>query len=86
MVMHKNIRLTPHDRQKIWQLWQTGEYKVSRLAELYRVSRPTIYKILARARKQEFVPRKSVNDRFRSLKYGLKRLAKVERELEEKRK
>ena len=86
MVMHKNIRLTPHDRQKIWQLWQTGEYKVSRLAELYRVSRPTIYKILARARKQEFVPRKSVNDRFRSLKYGLKRLAKVEHELEEKRK
>jgi transposase InsO family protein len=86
MVMHKNIRLTPHDRQKIWQLWQTGEYKVSRLAELYRVSRPTVYKILARARKQEFVPRKSVNDRFRSLKYGLKRLAKVEHELEEKRK
>jgi len=86
MVMHKHIRLTPHDRQKIWQLWQTGEYKVSRLAELFRVSRPTIYKILARARKQEFVPRRSVNDRFRSLKYGLKRLAKIERELEERRK
>lgn len=76
MVVHKNIRLTPHDRQKIWQMWQTGEYKVSRLADLYRVSRPTIYKTLARARKQEFVPRKSTNDRFRSLKYGLKRLAK----------
>ena len=86
MVMHKNIRLTPHDRQKIWQLWQTGHYKVSRLAELFRVSRPTIYKVLARARKQEFVPRASVNHRFRSLKYGLKRLAKVERELEKKRK
>jgi transposase InsO family protein len=84
MVMHKRIRLTPHDRQKIWQLWQTGEYKVSRLAELYRVSRPTIYKTLARARTQEFVPRKSVNDRFRSLKYGLKRLAKVERTIEER--
>jgi len=86
MVMHKRIRLTPHDRQKIWQLWQTGTYKVSRLAELYRVSRPTIYKALARARKQEFAPRKSVNDRFRSLKYGIKRLAKVEHELEDKRK
>lgn len=84
MVMHKNIRLTPHDRQKVWQLWQTGEYKVSHLAELYRVSRPTIYKIIARARKQEFVPRRSINDRYRSLKYGLKRLAKVERYLEEK--
>jgi len=86
MNMHKQIRLTPHDRQKLWQLYQTGEYKVSRLAELYRVSRPTAYKIIARARKQEFIPRKSVNERYRSLKYGLKRLAKVERALEEKRK
>jgi Fe2+ or Zn2+ uptake regulation protein len=65
MVIHKRIRLTPHDRQKIWQLWQTGQYKVSALAERYRVSRPTIYKTLARARKQEFLPRKSVNERFR---------------------
>jgi len=86
MIMHKRIRLTPHDRRKLWQLYQTGEYKVSRLAELFRVSRPTVYKIIARARKQEFVPRKSVNERYRSLKYGLKRLAKVERALEEKRK
>ena len=86
MVIHKRIRLTPNDRQKIWQLWQTGQYKVSALAERYRVSRPTIYKTLARARKQEFLPSKSVNDRFRSLKYGLKRLAKVERELEDRRK
>lgn len=86
MIMHKRIRLTPHDREKIWQLWQTNKYKVSHLAELYRVSRPTIYKILARARKQEFIPRNSGNQRFRSLKYGLKRLAKVERSLEKKRK
>lgn len=86
MNMHKRIRLTPLDREKIWQLWQTGKYKVSQLAELYRVSRPTIYKILGRARKQEFAPRKSTNNRFRSLKYGLKRLAKIERTLEEKRK
>lgn len=84
MIMHKRIRLTPHDREKIWQLWQTGNYKVSRLAESFRVSRPTIYKILGRARKQEFVPRKSTNDRYRSIKYGLKRLAKIEYELEEK--
>jgi transposase InsO family protein len=86
MVMHKNIRLTPHDRQKIWDLYQTGNYKVSHLAELFRVSRPTIYKILGRARKQEFVPRNSGNDRYRCLKYGLKRLARVEKTLELKRK
>ncbi len=86
MNMHKRIRLTPHDHQRLWQLYQTGEYKVSRLADLYQVSRPTVYKISARARKQESVPRGSANERYRCLKYGLKRLAKVERALEKKRK
>lgn len=86
MVIHKRIRLTPLDRQEIWRLWQTGNWKVMALAEHYRVSRPTIYKVLARARKQEFVPRRSVNNRFKALKFGLKRLAKVEKKLEEKRK
>jgi hypothetical protein len=76
MNMHKRIRLTPYDRQKIWELWQTNEHKVSHLAVVFRVSRPTIYKVLARARTQDFMPRKSTNDRYRSLKYGLKRLAK----------
>ena len=85
MDMHKRIRPTPLDRQEIWRLWQTGNWKVSVLATHYRVSRPTIYKVLARARKQEFVPRKSVNQRFKALKFGLKRLAKVEQVLEEKR-
>jgi Mor family transcriptional regulator len=47
MVMHKRIRLTPFDRQEIWRLWQTGYWKVTALAEHYRVSRPTIYKVLA---------------------------------------
>ncbi|RMG92614.1 MAG: hypothetical protein D6703_01435 [Zetaproteobacteria bacterium] len=58
-------------------MWQTGYWKVTALAEHFRVSRSTIYEVLARARKQEFAPRRSVDDRFKSLKYGLKRLAKV---------
>jgi len=86
MNMHKRIRLTPLDRQEIWRLWQTGHWKVAALADHYRVSRPTIYKVLARARKQEFAPRRSENSRFRSMKYGLKRLAKVEADLERRRK
>lgn len=86
MVMHKRIRLTPLDRLEIWRLWQTGHWKVLRLAEHDRVSRPTIYKVLARARKQEFVPRRRVNPHFKALKFGLKRLAKVEDALEEQRK
>ena len=86
MNMHKRIRLTPHDRQEIWWLYQTERYKVSKLADHFRVSRPTVYKALARARKREFSPRKSTNNRYQALRYGLKRLAKVEKALEEKRK
>jgi transposase InsO family protein len=82
MNMHKRIRLTPHDRSEIWARYRRGDMKVSHLAESYRVSRPTIYKALARARKQEFKPRDSTNDRYRALKYGLKRLAKVEAALQ----
>jgi len=85
MEIHKRIRLTPLARRKIWELWQSGEWKVSVLSRRYKVSSPTIYKALERARKQEFVPRKSINNRFKSLKFGLKRLAKIERTLEEKR-
>ncbi len=86
MVIHKRIRLTPLDRQEIWRLWQTGNWKVSALAVHYGVSRPTIYKALARAWKQELIPRRSVNNRFKAMKFGLKRLAKVEKKLEEKQK
>ena len=79
------IRLTTEDRQEIWRLWQTGEWKVKDLAAHYHVSLPTIYTTLARARKQEFAPRSSVNSRFKAIKFGLKRLAKIEQELIELR-
>jgi len=38
----------------------------------------TTYTVLARARKQELSPRSSDNNRFKSIKFGIKRLAKVE--------
>ena len=48
------------------------------------VSRVTIYRILKAARVQLLVPQKSTNNRFKQAKYGMKRLAKVERAIEEK--
>ncbi|MCP4370655.1 MAG: IS481 family transposase [Deltaproteobacteria bacterium] len=86
MNMHKRIRLTPLDRQEIWRLHGTGNWTIVALAQEFRVSRPTIYKVLHRARKQEFAPRKSTNKRFLQAKYGMKRLAKVEVSLERKKK
>jgi len=44
----------------------------------------TIYKTLNKVRAKQIYPLKSVNHRYRSLKYGLKRLAKVEKQIEKK--
>ncbi len=82
MNMHKRTRLTPLDRQEIWRLYQTRIWKVTHLAERYRVSRPTIYQVLKRARLQQFAPRDSANQRFATIQYGLKRLAKVEQSIQ----
>jgi transposase InsO family protein len=84
MNVHKRVRLTHIDRQEVWRLYTSGEWTIVALASRYRVSRPTIYKVLQRGRKREFVPRNSSNARYRGVRYGLKRLAKVEARLEQK--
>lgn len=84
MNIHKRTRLTLLDRQEIWRLYQTRLWKVAHLAERFHVSRPTIYNVLKRARLQEFTPRDSTNQRFKTLQYGLKRLAKVEQTIQER--
>ncbi|WP_187790225.1 DDE-type integrase/transposase/recombinase, partial [Salmonella sp. S127_66822] len=84
MNIHKRTRLTLLDRQEIWRLYQTRLWKVVQLAEYFHVSRPTIYDVLKRARLQEFTPRSSTNQRFKTLQYGLKRLAKVEQTIQER--
>lgn len=84
MNIHKQTRLTLLDRQEMWRLYQTRTWKVTQLAEHFRVSRPTIYAVLKRARVQEFAPRDSTNQRFRTVRYGLKRLAKVEQAVQDK--
>lgn len=84
MNIHKRTRLTLMDRQEIWRLYQTRVWKVTQLAERFRISRPTIYDVLKRARLREFTPRNSTNQRFKTLQYGLKRLAKVEQTIQER--
>ena len=84
MNIHKNTRLTPHNRQAIWRAYTQDKISVTSLAQQYHVSRVTIYRILKAARLQLLVPQKSTNNRFKQAKYGMKRLAKIEREIEEK--
>ena len=82
--MHKNTRLTPHSRREIWNKYRTGKHSITGLAAEYKVSRPTLYKVIQRARGQEFSPRKSTRHDYMTAKYGIRRLAKVEQKIEAK--
>lgn len=84
MNMHKNTRLTPHHRQAIWLAYTQGKESVTSLARRYQVSRVTIYRALKAARGRLLKPKTSTNNRFKQAKYGMKRLAKVERGIQEK--
>jgi len=82
MVIHKKTRLTPIQRQEIYESYHQENRKVSDLAGSYHVSRPTIYKIIRRGRKQDFTIHSSRNKRFTCLRYGIKRLSKIEKQIE----
>jgi len=48
MNVHKRIRLTPYDRKEIWRLHSEEQWRKVNLAKHFRVSRPTIDKVLDR--------------------------------------
>jgi transposase InsO family protein len=81
--MHKHTRLLPYMRRELCKAWVAGT-TVTRLSREYRVSRVTVYKVLRRARLQEFSNRRSVNRRFRTLEYGLRRLSRTEGRLQKR--
>lgn len=84
MNIHKNTRLLPFEREAIWIAYHQNKQSVTSLAEEYKVSRPTIYKVLKLARVKLLKPQTSVNNRFKQAKFGIKRLAKVEKSIQDK--
>lgn len=84
MTIHRKTRLTPVQRREIARLRWEEHISVAELTRRYSVSRPTIYKVVHRARQNDYTVHASTNKRFRCLPYGLKRLAKVERVVEER--
>jgi len=83
MMIHKRARLTPIQRKAIFEKYKQGT-RICDLVRQYSVSRPTIYKIIHRGKNKDFTVHKSTNKRFRCIKYGLKRLSKIEAKLEKK--
>ena len=84
MELHKNTRLTPIQRQQVYSDYCKLGLRICDLTRKYLVTAPTIYNILKRGRNNDFMPHKSTNKRFRCLQYGIRRLAKIEHEIEEK--
>ncbi|MDI2111958.1 hypothetical protein [Commensalibacter nepenthis] len=83
MNMHRKTKFTLYHREEIWRLYHQEKAMVTDLAKRFMVSRPTIYVVLRRARLQLFVPMVSTNERYKTIKYGIKRLAKIEKTLED---
>ncbi|MEY4482906.1 MAG: hypothetical protein RL693_358 [Verrucomicrobiota bacterium] len=44
----KKPKLSDRQQKELIRMYQTGEYSVSDLAELFSVSRPTVYRTLAK--------------------------------------
>lgn len=84
MVVHRKTRLLPDQRKELAEDYFHRHIRVCDLVRKYRITAPTVYKILHRSRNNDHSIHKSVNKRFRCLEYGLKRLSKIEQELEEK--
>jgi len=81
--MHQNTKLLPYQRREVYRRWRDGE-KATVLAKQYRVSRKTLYEVFKKAKLGIFTNYSSKNLRYRTLEYGLKRLAKVEQKLSKK--
>ena len=84
MTIHKSARLTPIQRKELVARYFQKGVRIATLARDYLVSRNTVYNIINRSRSNDFSTHKSINKRCRCLEYGLKRLAKIEAELEKK--
>lgn len=84
MTIHKKTRLTPIQRRELCDNYHRTGLRVCDLIRKYSITAPTVYKILHHGRNNDYHIHKSINKRFRCLEYGLKRLSKVEKEIEEK--
>jgi DNA invertase Pin-like site-specific DNA recombinase len=52
----KKPKLSMRQQQELRRMYDTGDYSISDLAELFRVSRPTVYRSLARQASQVVQP------------------------------
>lgn len=75
--------MLPYERREAYRRWRDGE-RATELAKRYGVSRTTLYRVFTKAKQGVFTNYSSKNLRYRTLEYGLKRLARTEQKIGEK--
>lgn len=81
--MHQNTRLLPYQRREAYRRWLQGE-TVSSLARHFGVSRQCLYHTFQKARLEVFTNYSSMNERYRSVYYGLRQLSQTEQRIAKK--
>lgn len=81
--MHKNTKLFPYQRREAYRRWRDGD-SVTMLASYYHVSRKTLYASFRKAKRGIFENYSSKNLRYRTIEYGFKTLARIERKIAKK--
>lgn len=82
--MHKHTRLTPSLRRDLYESWKKGRLSFRALGRRYQVDKNTVKKVILRGKLGDFSIHDSTNHRYRTIEYGLKRLAKAEEEAKDK--
>jgi len=80
--MHKNTKLTPTLRREIYKVWLNQKHSLRYLAEQYHVDKNIIKTVLIRGKMGDFTVHDSINHRYRTIEYGLRRLSKTEKVIE----
>ena len=75
--MHKSTKVTPVLRKEVYAHYIRGQ-SIRSLAITYHVDKVVIQRIVTRARLGDFRVHDSMNERYRTVEYGLRRLAKTE--------
>jgi len=64
MKIHKNTKLTQLQREEMYKYYHVHHIRKCNLVKRYRVSRPTIDKILHKGKNNDFSIHDSTNKRF----------------------
>lgn len=82
--MHKHTKLPPKIRQEVYTRWCRTHCSIRFLGREYHVDKNVIHKILLRGRLGDFTVHDSMNRRYRTMEYGLRRLSRTEDRLQKR--